>query len=68
MKTKERQMKKLLFSLGLCVLVAVPVFSAAQQTKDSDVPDKAEVVRFLELMYAGSGQKGEKTVSCAADS
>ena len=47
-------MKRLLFSLGLCVLVAMPAFSAAQQTKDSEAPDKAEVVKFLDLMHARS--------------
>jgi len=47
-------MKRLLFSLGLCVLVAMPVFSAAQQAKDSEAPDKAEVVKFLDLMHARS--------------
>lgn len=46
-------MKRLLISLGLCVL-AMTAFSAAQQVKDSQTPDKAEVVKFLDLMHARS--------------
>ncbi len=47
-------MKKVLCSLGLCFLLAMPVFSVAQQTNNSDVPDKADVVKFLDLMHARS--------------
>jgi len=47
-------MKKLFLSMLLCFLLAVPAFSAAQQANDSDVPDKAEVVKFLDLMHARS--------------
>ena len=47
-------MKKLLFSLGLCFLLAMPVCSAAQQTNNSDAPDKADVLKFLDLMHARS--------------
>ncbi len=44
-------MKKLVLLMVLCFL-AVPIFSAAQQTNDSEVPNKAEVVKFLDLMHA----------------
>jgi hypothetical protein len=44
-------MKKLVLLMVLCFL-AVPTFSAAQQTNDSEVPNKAEVVKFLDLMHA----------------
>ena len=47
-------MKKMVLPMLLCFSLAVPVFSVAQQTNDSDVPDKAEVVKFLDLMHARS--------------
>lgn len=43
-------MKKLLFSC-LCFLLIVPVV-IAQEASQSDVPDKADVMKFLELMHA----------------
>lgn len=42
-------MKKLLLSC-LCFLLVVPVM--AQEAAQSDVPDKADVMKFLELMHA----------------
>lgn len=42
--------KRLLFSC-LCFLLIVP-FAAAQETSQPDVPDKSDVVKFLELMHA----------------
>src|SRR5579864_2265796 len=47
-------MKKILCSLGVCCLLAMPVFSKAQQTTAADTPDKADVVKFLDLMHARS--------------
>ncbi len=47
-------MKKKLFSVALCSLLAVPVLSIAQQKTDSDVPDRAEVVKLLDLVHARS--------------
>lgn len=44
-------MKRLTLVLMLCSLVA-PVFSMAQQANDSEVPDKADVLKFLDLMHA----------------
>jgi hypothetical protein len=36
----------------LLFLTAVSTLGAAQQSSDADVPDKAEVVKFLDLMHA----------------
>jgi len=47
-------MKKILVSLGVCFLLAMPVCSAAQQTNSSDAPDIADVLKFLDLMHARS--------------
>ena len=47
-------MKKMLVSLGVCFLLAMPVCSTAQQTNNSDAPDKADVLKFLDLMHARS--------------
>ena len=47
-------MKKLVFSVGLCVLLVMPGLSLAQQTNNSDTPDKADVMKFLDLMHARS--------------
>jgi uncharacterized protein len=45
-------MKKLALPIILCFVLAVPILSVAQQASDSDVPDKAEVLKFLDLMHA----------------
>jgi hypothetical protein len=45
-------MKKLVLPIILCIVFAVPVPCAAQQVSDSDVPDKADVLKFLDLMHA----------------
>jgi len=45
-------MKKLVLLLILCSALVLPVLSRAQQASDSDVPDKAEVMKFLDLMHA----------------
>jgi hypothetical protein len=45
-------MKKLVLLMMLSFVLAVPVVSAAQETSGSDVPDKAEVMKFLDLMHA----------------
>jgi|SRR5580658_2681818 hypothetical protein len=45
-------MNKLILPIILCVMSAVPVLSAAQQASDSDVPAKADVLKFLDLMHA----------------
>jgi hypothetical protein len=44
-------MKRLVLSLTLLMLF-VPVFVAAQPSSDSDIPDKAEILKFLDLMHA----------------
>ncbi|HXR17929.1 MAG TPA: DUF2059 domain-containing protein [Terriglobales bacterium] len=45
-------MKKLVLSLTLCFVLAVPVFSSAQQpTDDSVAPDKADILQFLDMMH-----------------
>jgi hypothetical protein len=49
---KEIEMKKLVFLMMLCFVLAVPVLSKAQQPSNSDVPDKADVLKFLDLMHA----------------
>jgi hypothetical protein len=36
----------------LCLALAAPVSGAAQQPGASDVPDKADVLKFLDLMHA----------------
>jgi len=45
-------MKKLVLLMMLCFVLVVPVLSGAQQPSDSDVPDKADVMKFLDLMHA----------------
>lgn len=45
-------MKRLIPSVLLIVLLAFTSFSIAQGTSASDVPDKAEVLKFLDLMHA----------------
>lgn len=47
-------MKRLVLSMMLLFLPVVSAFSFAQQTSASDVPDKAEVVKFLDAMHARS--------------
>jgi len=43
-----------LITLFLFFSLAGTAFSAAQQAPDSDVPDRADVLRFLDLMHARS--------------
>ena len=46
-------MKKLAILLTLCFALAVPAFLTAQQPPTPpDVPDKADVLKFLDLMHA----------------
>lgn len=45
-------MKKIELVAGLCLLLFVPALSRGQQASDSDVPDKEQVVEFLDLMHA----------------
>lgn len=45
-------MKKLVVLLMMCFVLAVPVLSRAQPPSGSDVPDKADVMKFLDLMHA----------------
>lgn len=45
-------MKKSVFPLVLCIVLAISVFGVAQQPSAADVPDKADVVKFLELLHA----------------
>jgi hypothetical protein len=45
-------MRKDVLLIVLCFVMAVPIFSAAQQPSDSDVPDKADVLKFLDVMHA----------------
>jgi len=47
-------MKTLVLSVCVCFLLASPVLSAAQGTTASNVPDRAEIVKFLDLMHARS--------------
>jgi hypothetical protein len=46
------QMKMFLVSLALCFALGKPVSTTAQPASESEVPDKAEVVKFLDLMHA----------------
>ena len=48
----EAGMKKLKAYGVLCLLMAMPVCATAQAAADSEVPDKADIVRFLDLMHA----------------
>lgn len=45
-------MKKLPHSVCLIFLLAMPIGMFAQAASNSDAPDKAEVVKFLDLMHA----------------
>jgi hypothetical protein len=45
-------MKRLVLRLTLCFVLVVPVILVAQQPNNSDVPDKADVMKFLDLMHA----------------
>lgn len=45
-------MKKLMTFAVLCFLLAVPICVSAQSANDSEAPDKADVVKFLDLMHA----------------
>lgn len=45
-------MKQIALSLLLCFLLVTPIFSAAQQASGPDVPSKADVMKFLDLMHA----------------
>jgi len=45
-------MKKIAVLSLLACLLAVPAFCGAQQADASDAPDKADVMKFLELMHA----------------
>jgi uncharacterized protein len=49
---KEIEMKMRVLRLMLCFVMALPVLSGAQQSSDSSVPDKADVLKFLDLMHA----------------
>jgi hypothetical protein len=44
-------MKNRTFLLMLFLMLAAPVFSGAQQSSDSNVPNKADVMKFLDLMH-----------------
>jgi hypothetical protein len=46
------KMKKLLLGTSICLLIIIPVLGTAQQTGASDAPDKADVIKFLDLMHA----------------
>jgi PIN domain nuclease of toxin-antitoxin system len=49
----EMKMKKLVFSMMLCFLLAIPIFSVAQQLTDNpETPDKADILKFLDMMHA----------------
>jgi hypothetical protein len=45
-------MKKLILLAALCSILVYPFSSGAQTVGASDPPDKAEVLRFLDLMHA----------------
>ena len=45
-------MKKMVLLLMLCSALAFPVLSGTQQASSTDVPDKADVMKFLDLMHA----------------
>jgi uncharacterized protein len=45
-------MKKAVPTMTLVFLAIVSVFSAGQPVPDSDVPSKAEVLKFLDLMHS----------------
>src|ERR1700730_3526098 len=45
-------MKKLVLLWTLCFMLAVAALSGAQQPSDSAVPEKADVMQFLDLMHA----------------
>ena len=47
-------MKKLGVSILLFCMLAIPCATVAQQADNSDVPDKADVLKFLDLMQARS--------------
>lgn len=47
-------MKKVMGYAVLCFLLAMPVCVVAQAAGYSDAPDKADVVKFLDLMHARS--------------
>jgi len=49
---KEIDMKKLALLFIVVFTLGIPVFVAAQTPADTDVPDKAAVMQFLELMHA----------------
>jgi uncharacterized protein len=44
-------MKKLILLLAMCA-AAIPPCCAAQQSTNTDLPDKADVVKFLDLIHA----------------
>jgi hypothetical protein len=45
-------MKKLILLLALCTAAAIPTYCAAQQSSPADMPDKADIVKFLDLIHA----------------
>jgi hypothetical protein len=51
---EETSMKKLGVSMLLFLMLAIPCASVAQQAENSDVPDKADVLKFLDLMHTRS--------------
>jgi hypothetical protein len=49
---KGIKMNKLVLRTIFCLVLVFPILSVAQQPTDSDVPDKADVLKFLDLMQA----------------
>ncbi len=45
-------MKRLIVLVMLCAALTCPVFSGAQSASPADVPEKADIMKFLELMHA----------------
>ena len=45
-------MKKPILRWIFCFVLAFPVFASAQQPSGSEIPDKAEVLAFLDVMHA----------------
>ena len=45
-------MKIMIILVMLCAALTGPVFSRAQQASPTDAPEKADIVKFLDLMHA----------------
>jgi hypothetical protein len=45
-------MKRMIVLMMLSAALTGPVFSGAQSSSPTDVPDKADIMKFLELMHA----------------